>query len=188
MRHINEIIVHTFATKEGWMRGKPFADKVAEVKRWHLLRGFNDIGYHFLISREGEVATGRDLGVAGAHTKGHNANSIGISLEGGYGHSRQDDFLDVYTVAQGKALLQLVDRLQAEFGITMISPHNKYANKECPAFDLDAFLASSPIGVTPNRIPVTTKQGGIVAAITAAIAAAALFWDNIQAWIGDWPL
>jgi len=145
MREINEIIVHTFATKEGWMRGKPFADKVAEVKKWHLARSFNDIGYHFMISRDGECIEGRKLAVAGAHVKGHNKNSIGISLEGGYGHSRQDDFLDVYTVKQGTALLNLIERLEKEFGSLMISPHNKYANKECPAFDLKAFLERTPI-------------------------------------------
>lgn len=188
MRDINEIIIHTFATKEGWMRGEPFADKVAEVKKWHLARRFNDIGYHFLISREGEVATGRDISVAGAHAKGHNANSIGISLEGGYGHSRNDDFLDVYTVKQGTALLQLLDELNPDGGL-MISPHNKYANKECPAFDLAAFLASSPIKVSkPKRLPVTTKEGAVIAAIGAIVAALMLAWDKIKAFIGDWPL
>ena len=173
MREINEIIVHTFATKEGWMRGEPFADKVAEVKKWHLARNFNDIGYHFMIGREGECLAGRDLSVAGAHTKGHNKNSIGISLEGGHGHSRKDDFLDVYTVKQGTALLNLIERLQKEFGDLMISPHNKYANKECPAFDLAAFLKQSPVETAKPapKVPVKTTVGigMLIAALIAAI-------------------
>ena len=187
MRQINEIIVHTFATKKGWMRDKPFADKVAEVKKWHLARGFNDIGYHYLISRKGEIHTGRKLDVAGAHTKGHNKNSIGISLEGGYGHTRKEPFLDVYTVEQGKSLLQLMDRLQVEYGPLMISPHNKYANKECPAFDLTAFLKQSPVEPVkpqPKRIPVTTKGGTITALIVAAIAAIVLKFEQIIEAIG----
>ncbi len=176
MRDINEIIVHTFATREGWMRESPFADKVAEVKKWHVEdNGWSDIGYHYLISRKGEIHTGRELDVAGAHTKGHNSNSIGISLEGGFGHSRKDDFLDVYTVAQGKSLLQLMDRLQEEFGPLMISPHNKYANKECPAFDLEAFLKQSPVDPAKPKAklkPTTAKAGiaAIIAVIVAAIA------------------
>ena len=178
MRDINEIVVHCFATKEGWFRGKPFSEKVAEVKRWHLLRGFNDIGYHYMISREGEVATGRDLSVAGAHVKGHNANSIGISLEGGYEHSRNDDFLDGYTVKQGKALLQLLDKLDHDLGPMMISPHNKYANKECPAFDLDAFLATSPIDPV---IPVTTKGTTLTVAVGGIFAALAIWWAEFKA-------
>lgn len=174
MRNINEIIVHTFATKEGWMRDAPFADKVAEVKKWHLARNFNDIGYHYLISRKGEIHTGRNLGVAGAHCKGHNKNSIGISLEGGFGHSRTDDFLDVYTPPQGKSLRDLMDRLQEEYGPLMISPHNKYANKECPAFDLDKFLAGESVAPAKPapKMPVKTTVGigAIIAAIVAAIA------------------
>ena len=187
MRNINEIIVHTFATKENWMRGKPFADKVAEVKKWHLARKFNDVGYHYLISRKGEIHTGRKLDVAGAHCKGHNKNSIGISLEGGHGHSRNEDFLDVYTVEQGKSLLQLMDRLQEEYGSLMISPHNKYANKECPAFDLAAFLKQSPVEPAkpqPKRIPVTTKGGTITALIVAAVAAIVLKFEQIIEAIG----
>lgn len=185
MRDINEIIIHCFATKEGWFRDKPFFEKVAEVKRWHLLRNFNDIGYHYLISREGEVATGRPLDVAGAHTKGHNANSIGISLEGGYGHSRNDDFLDVYTIKQGKALLQLLDKLDHDLGPMMISPHNKYANKECPAFALEAFLASSPI---ESVIPVTTKGTTFTLAAGGILAALALFWEQFKTLFEGWLL
>ena len=188
MRNINEIIIHTFATKEGWMRGKTFMEKFVEVRRWHLLRGFNDVAYHFLISRKGEVATGRPLSVAGAHAKGHNAQSIGISLEGGYGHSRSDDFLDVYTIAQGKALLQLLDELQDEFGPLMISPHNKYANKECPAFDLAAFLASSPIEAAQPRIPITSKGTAVTLGVTSFFAALALFWEQVKSLFEGWLL
>lgn len=176
MRDINEIIVHTFATKEGWMRGKPFADKVAEVKKWHVEgNGWSDIGYHYLISRKGEIHTGRELDVAGAHTRGHNSNSIGISLEGGFGHSRKEPFLDVYTVAQGKSLLQLMDRLQEDYGPLMISPHNKYANKECPAFDLTAFLKQSPVepAKPKPKLKPTVAQAGIVAFFVALAGAAA---------------
>ena len=41
MREINKIIVHCSATREG----ENF--EVAEIRKWHLARGFNDIGYHF---------------------------------------------------------------------------------------------------------------------------------------------
>lgn len=168
MRLINEIIIHTFATKEDWMLGRPFAEKVAEVKKWHLARRFNDIGYHYLISREGEIIKGREDAIAGAHVKGHNANSIGISLEGGYGHFRTDDFLDVYTVKQGTALVQLLDTLETTYGKLPINPHNKYANKECPAFDLTAWLAQTPVGPTPEP---SVKAGSLITLIVAVIAA-----------------
>ena len=39
-RHITKLIVHCSATPEG----KDFT--IADIKRWHLERGFSDIGYH----------------------------------------------------------------------------------------------------------------------------------------------
>ena len=77
MRQINKIIIHCTATKEG-----QFVD-VAEVTKWHKARGFNTIGYHYLIGLNGEIWTGRPLEQAGAHTEGYNANSIGICYVGG---------------------------------------------------------------------------------------------------------
>ena len=52
-RYINEIIVHCSATAEG----KDFT--VADIKKWHLARGFSDIGYHYVIYRDGSINKGR---------------------------------------------------------------------------------------------------------------------------------
>ena len=43
MRKIDKIIVHCTATPEGRHT------TVEDVRRWHLDRGWSDIGYHFLI-------------------------------------------------------------------------------------------------------------------------------------------
>ena len=77
MRELKEIILHCTATKEG--QDYP----VEQVRKWHLDRGFNDIGYHFLIRLDGTVEAGRPIETVGAHCKGHNANSIGIAYVGG---------------------------------------------------------------------------------------------------------
>ena len=61
MREINKIIVHCSATREG----ENF--EVAEIRKWHLARGFNDIGYHFYIDLYGEIHKGRDISKIGAH-------------------------------------------------------------------------------------------------------------------------
>ena len=50
----------------------------------HILhRGFRDIGYHFYITRNGEIHRGRALEKVGAHCRDHNTHSIGICYEGG---------------------------------------------------------------------------------------------------------
>ena len=46
-------------------------------------RGTRDIGYHFVIQRNGEVDEGRPIEQTGAHVKGHNHDSIGICYIGG---------------------------------------------------------------------------------------------------------
>lgn len=76
-RNIKEIIVHCSATPEG----KDFT--VADIKRWHLARGFSDIGYHYVIYRDGSIHVGRSENISGAHCTGHNTISIGICYIGG---------------------------------------------------------------------------------------------------------
>ena len=76
-RNITEIIVHCAATPEG----KDFT--VAQIRQWHLERGFKDIGYHWVIYRDGSVHAGRSESISGAHCTGHNSNSIGVCYIGG---------------------------------------------------------------------------------------------------------
>lgn len=76
-RIIKEIIVHCSATPEG----KDFT--VSDIKRWHLERGFSDIGYHYVIYRDGSINEGRSESIAGAHCTGHNTISIGVCYIGG---------------------------------------------------------------------------------------------------------
>jgi N-acetyl-anhydromuramyl-L-alanine amidase AmpD len=57
-------------------------DNIETIRQWHLERGFSDIGYHFIITKDGKIHKGRDINTRGAHTKGHNKESIGICLTG----------------------------------------------------------------------------------------------------------
>ncbi len=78
MREINEIIVHCSATPESMDIG------VKEIRDWHVNDNkWDDIGYHFVIRRDGTIECGRSIDKAGAHCKGHNAHSIGMCLVGG---------------------------------------------------------------------------------------------------------
>ena len=46
--------------------------------------GWADIGYHFIIGRDGKIYEGRSSHIQGAHTGGHNENNLGISMAGDY--------------------------------------------------------------------------------------------------------
>ena len=76
-RMIDEIIVHCTATPEG----KDCT--IHQIRASHKKRGFSDIGYHYVVFRDGSIHEGRDVNIVGAHCKNHNAHSIGVSYVGG---------------------------------------------------------------------------------------------------------
>lgn len=128
MRTINEIIFHCSATPEG----KEFSAQ--QIRGWHLQRGFSDIGYHVIVHLDGSIERGRPLHIAGAHTNGHNANSIGVCYIGGV-----DEFnnpKDTRTPAQRETLRAIAQLARSLMPGIKISGHREYARKACPCFDV----------------------------------------------------
>lgn len=126
-RYIKEIIVHCTATNEG----KNFT--VDQIRQWHIKRGFGDIGYHYLIYLDGSLHLGRDVDKIGAHTIGHNAQSIGICYVGGL--DKNGKAKDTRTDAQRATLLKTLKELKKLYPNATIHGHREFANKACPCFD-----------------------------------------------------
>ena len=140
-RTINELVVHSAATRVSWMSGDGLAAQVAEIRRWHVEDNkWSDIGYHFIIGRSGEIMLGRPLRRSGAHVKGHNKTTIGICLIGGHGSAETDTFGEHYTKEQDAALRSLLGALGNIYPIAKISGHNEYAAKACPGFNVTKWL------------------------------------------------
>ena len=138
MRKITEIIIHCSATTEG----KDFT--VEDIDRWHRQRGFNGIGYHFVIDRDCTVAKGRAVERVGSHVKGHNTGTIGVCLVGGFGSAATDKFEEHYSWQQHKALGVLLVDLRKQFpAIVKVSGHNQYAQKACPGFNVPSWYAAA---------------------------------------------
>lgn len=172
MRQIDEIIVHCTATRPDWWQGKTTAEKVAEVKLWHTRdRNWKNIGYHYLIDRDGTVAKGRPVEQVGAHCRGHNAGTIGVALFGGHGSSERDKFSDHFTVEQNRALRELLADLSDTYGIKKITGHNQYAAKACPGFDVPRWLARKP--AAPERTRAAQSKTVQASAVTIASGAGA---------------
>jgi N-acetylmuramoyl-L-alanine amidase len=171
MRLINEIIIHCSATRPEWFDKKPLAAKVKEIKRWHVEGNkWSDIGYHFIIDRDGKVANGRDVSVVGAHVGGRNADSIGVCLIGGHGSNPTDKFLDHFTPEQEAALKTLLENLQSSHSsIKKISGHNDYANKACPGFKVSEWLSGKPKSIVKS----STMQASTVQVVSGAGAGVA---------------
>ena len=173
MRQIDEVIIHCSATKPGWLFGATTTEKVAEIRRWHtdprpIGRGWSDIGYHYLIDREGTVARGRPVERVGAHVKGHNTGTIGVCLIGAHGAAATDSFEDHFTQDQREAMHRLVKNLQDRFGALKISGHNEYANKGCPGFQV-ATEFSGPVRDAEHIHHDEAPAQGFLAALVAAI-------------------
>lgn len=104
---------------------------IATIRKWHLERGFRDVGYHFVIQPSGELQLGRALNEPGAHVKGHNriqpgnVINIGICLVG----------KDKFGLLQLQRLRDTIDGLRMSFDIEPWEIYCHYEfdqGKTCP--------------------------------------------------------
>lgn len=147
MRAINEIIVHCSATPPSMDIG------AAEIREWHMAKGWADIGYHYVVRRNGQLEEGRPIERAGAHAKGRNANSIGICLVGGV--DADGNPADNFRGSQKTKLRVLIRDLRRQFpAIRSVIGHRDVPGvaKACPSFDVRAWLAAAPIDLYPVRV------------------------------------
>lgn len=151
MRTINTLIIHCSATRPGADVG------AADITRWHQKQGWRTIGYHYVIRRDGTLEPGRPEAEVGAHTKGYNAQSLGICLVGGLdGHGKP---APLFTAAQMAGLKTLIIDLKKRYNIRVILGHRDFSPdldgdgivephewvKHCPCFDVDTWLRTGQI-------------------------------------------
>lgn len=129
MRGINKIVIHCSATPEG----KDF--DVNGIRKWHIERGFNDVGYHWVIKLDGTIQKGRVESRVGAHAKNHNHDSIGVCYIGGCDANMKAK--DTRTVEQKEALKCLLIDIKQRYPKAVIIGHRDLPNvaKDCPSFD-----------------------------------------------------
>ena len=149
-RDIDAIVIHCTASAYGRDL------HVKDIDREHRERGFNMIGYHYLITLDGKIEKGRPDTMVGAHCntaglsgKSYNCHSIGVAYVGGL--DRNGKAKDTRTLAQKKALIRLIDELLEKYpNIKEIIGHrdaspDKNGNgeiepreyiKACPCFDV----------------------------------------------------
>lgn len=119
-----------------------------EVPRWKALArdgalrmGLLDTGYHYIIERDGFCGAGREVGLIGTHTPGHNMDSIGVCLVGGRERDGSPD--NNFTSRQWRSLFLLIAHLKVLYGDLELVGHSeiqKYRNKalpDCPPVDMD---------------------------------------------------
>ena len=128
VRKINKIIIHCTATPEG-------RDIDAEtIDKWHINRGWSGIGYHYVVKLDGTIEEGRNVNKTGAHTRGYNKGSIGLTYVGGCDENMKEK--DTRTEEQSIALVNLLNALMDMYPNATLHGHNEFASKACPSFDV----------------------------------------------------
>ena len=136
-RTIKEIIVHCTATPEGRDL------TVEQIRADHRKQGWSDIGYHYVIYRDGTIHEGRDVDIIGAHCSkgGHNTYSIGVAYVGGVENIPGVPYSmlkpkDTRTDSQKYALLSLLTDLKKIYPSAKIYGHRDFdPGKACPSFN-----------------------------------------------------
>ena len=116
---------------------------VERIRQWHIARGFDDIGYHYVIRFDGTIETGRDEELVGAHERAINRTSVAVCLAGG-----SEDGKDKYnfTDIQMASLRVLITQLIGKYGKDVqVVGHNEYSEKSCPTFNVPAWWAFGDI-------------------------------------------
>jgi uncharacterized protein with LGFP repeats len=92
MGTVDAAFVHHTVTGNGYSRSdvKPMVLSICQYHRY--TRGWDDIGYNFLVDRFGRIFEGRaggiDQAVQAAHAQGFNDQSVGVATLGRYGSER----------------------------------------------------------------------------------------------------
>ena len=104
---------------------------VSDIHKMHLSFGWDGIGYHRIISRDGSIERGRPDYWIGAHVKGFNKVSLGVCLIG----------RNSFTKIQMEALEKVLRNWRRVYPKAKIVGHCdfEYTNKTCPNFDVSTF-------------------------------------------------
>ena len=142
MRKIDLIVIHCSATRSN-QRFTP-----QQLEAAHRKRGFRCCGYHFYITRDGEVHAMRPVEEVGAHALHFNRNSIGICYEGGLAPDGTP--ADTRTLEQKAVMRWLVLHLKELYPIKKVVGHRDLSPdlngdgvissdewiKQCPCFNV----------------------------------------------------
>lgn len=151
---IRKLVIHYSATYPDLDYG------VDEIRKMHLARGFNDVGYHYIIKRDGTIQKGRADNVIGAHVKGYNTGSLGICCIGGIERATGPNVgVDNRTDAQKAATVTLVKELLDKYPGASLLGHRDLAATQCPGFDVRTWWHEAQQNSFPDpepRQPVTS--------------------------------
>ena len=133
----NKITIHNIGSSETPIIGKfKRIESIQSIDKYHVkTRGWNAIGYHFIIAPNGDIYEGRPENVVGAHVKNNNTGNIGINI---YCNSN----VEIPTELQILKLKELLVYLTEKYNISdkSIYGHNQLGNTDCPGTNIEQML------------------------------------------------
>jgi N-acetylmuramoyl-L-alanine amidase len=133
---------------EGW---EPFvgtdledtAARIEQVRVGHRNAkggGYADIGYHYIIDRDGRVWEGRSLKYQGAHVRNHNEGNIGIMCLGNFEEQAPTERQLVGLSRQVRAVMA-----RHKIPIRRVYTHREWPNAQtlCPGRSLQAWVVKA---------------------------------------------
>lgn len=156
MRDINLIVIHCSAAPNGSKQ------TIEDIDKIHRDRGWRKVGYHYVITVDGQIHEGRLIEEVGAHVYGHNKDSVGVCCVG----------TDRFSLIQWEALRGLIEGLKIQFPGASILGHRDLSPdidgdgviekwewlKICPGFDVHDWLKRG-MKPDPNHILGLNEEG-----------------------------
>ena len=128
------IVIHCSATPATMDIG------VEKIREWHVKdNGWDDVGYHHIITRDGTLEPARPEEMQGAHAPAANYRSVAICMIGGSNSNGdwENNFLDPQWVTLKALLLNLIEKYEIK---KIIGHYQVDDRKECPSFKVPDWL------------------------------------------------
>lgn len=123
---IEQLIIHHSASS--------LSTKATDIYKWHTERGFEDIGYHYVIEADPmRLVYGRPPWKVGAHAI-PNTGRLGLCI---VGDNTKDDAK--WTDDQIRAAQSLIESIRLVYPGIQVKGHKDVAKTECPGRDIAMF-------------------------------------------------
>ncbi len=118
---------------------------INELKAKFIDEGWSDIGYHYVIRRDGTLEEGREVESVGGHLFGWDSVCLGICLVGGIGSNNNNTETTNYTEAQTRSLIELLVKLREKYDSAICSPFDfPGVTDSSPYFDVKEWVKTIP--------------------------------------------
>ncbi|MFI6985913.1 N-acetylmuramoyl-L-alanine amidase [Embleya sp. NPDC050154] len=122
-----------------------------QIQNYHMdSHGWDDIGYNFLIDRDGRIYEGRGWTAEGAHATGHNTTHLGVCFIG------RDGEATTKTLQAFRALYLYANRLTEKTLAKTWHSGLPGQSTSCPGSSLRAWVQGGMVG---DDVPITDGSG-----------------------------